>query len=234
MVSVKRPNLWYDESGAAYLEFTAAAFTFFIILFGVLEFAQVFYQWNAATKATQFGSRLAAVSSPVASNLASLTGTEAGALPGAAMPGYDCTCKFSSGAFSCTGSVPSNATACTFDATAMNVLAYGRKVANNGTVTVNTSCQTMPPAFQNAGMCNFFSGLTANNIVVRYQNTGLGYAGRPPGVNQTGAPVPTISVSLTGLTYKFILIGGLAGLNSMPLPGFATTVTGEDLNASGS
>ena len=69
MVSGSHKNIWRDESGAVLIEFTAAAFTFFIILFGVVEFANVYYQWNAATKAVQLGARLAAVSDPVSNDL---------------------------------------------------------------------------------------------------------------------------------------------------------------------
>lgn len=221
-MSAKRQNILNDESGAAYLEFTAAAFTFFIILFGVIEFTNVFFQWNAAAKATQWGARLAAVSDPVASNLTSLKGTEAGALPGAAMPNFDCVCS-GVGSGSCTGSVPANAAVCTYSATNMNTLVYGR---GNGANCTGSGA--------NIGMCTLFSRITPQNVVVRYQYTGLGYAGRPPGIGQTGAPVPTITVSITGLTYDFILVGALAGIGSMTLPSFATTVTGEDLNGAGS
>lgn len=220
-MSAKRQNILNDESGAAYVEFTAAAFTFFIILFGVIEFTNVFYQWNAAAKATQWGARLAAVSAPVASNLTSLKGTEAGALPGAAMPNFDCVCS-GVGSGTCTGSVPANAAVCAYSATNMNTLVYGR---GNGTNCTGSGA--------NIGMCTLFSRITPQNVVVRYQYTGLGYAGRPPGIGQTGAPVPTITVSITGLTYDFILVGALAGIGSMTLPSFATTVTGEDLNGAG-
>jgi hypothetical protein len=102
----------------------------------------------------------------------------------------------------------------------MNVLVYGRSPANDRITCTGTGA--------NIGMCNIFTRVTPQNVIVRYQYTGLGYAGRP------GGPVPTITVSITGLTYDFILIGGLAGLSSMQLPSFATTVTGEDLNVSGS
>jgi Flp pilus assembly protein TadG len=224
MVSAKRKNIWRDESGAALIEFTAAVFTFFIILFGVVEFANVFYQWNAATKAVQLGARLAAVSDPVSSDLLTLTGMEDGALPGATMPAFDRVCNSDSitGATgACTGGI--------YDATsaaAMQTIVFGR--CQTGVDCPRTTCVG---SGANIGMCNIFTRVTPLNVSVRYQYTGLGYAGRP------GGPVPTITVSLIGttpLTYDFILIGGLAGLSSMQLPSFATTVTGEDLNVSGS
>src|SRR6266567_4166951 len=82
-----------DESGAVLIEFTVVALVFFLMLFGVVEFSNAFFQWNAATKAVQFGARLAAVSDPVASSLSTLTGLEGGALPGSTMPAFDCICN---------------------------------------------------------------------------------------------------------------------------------------------
>ena len=222
-VSVKCKDFRCDESGAAMLEFTAAAFTFFIILFGVVEFSNVFFQWNIATKAVQLGARLAAVSSPVSSDLATLTGLSNSVLPGDPMPAFDrvCTSNSTTGATgACTGG--------TYDAVksaaAMQTIVFGR--ASSG--TPYTSCQSAPAT---VGMCNIFihnPPLTPQNVIVRYQYTGLGYAGRP------GGPVPTITVSLTGLTYDWIMIGGIMGFSPINLPTFATTVTGEDLTAIGS
>ena len=115
-----------------------------------------------------------------------------------------------------------------YDATAMRTIVFGRG---------KTAC-VAPTSDRDVGMCNIFDHtppLTPLNVIVRYQYTGLGYAGRPSGdPSRPGGPVPTITVSLTGLTYNFIMIGGLAGLTSMQLPSFATTVTGEDLNVAGS
>jgi len=219
MVSGSHKNIWRDESGAALIEFTAAVLTFFLLLFGVVEFANVFFQWNSATKAVQLGARLAAVSDPVyVTNPQDFTATVSGYNAGdtLAANAYDLTCNGSLGTCVCTGSIcPNNVT---YDATKMRQIIYGR--GNTTSTCINTGA--------NIGMCNIFTRVTPQNVIVRYQYTGLGYAGRP------GGPVPTITVSITGLTYDFILIGGLAGLSSMQLPGFATTVTGEDLNVSGS
>jgi Flp pilus assembly pilin Flp len=205
MVSGSRKNIWRDESGAALIEFTAAALTFLLLLFGVVEFANVYYQWNAATKAVQLGARLAAVSDPVAEDLLTLTGMEDGALPGEPMPAFDFTCQLGD-------------TGC--DNNKLSVLVYGRCDPDTETPCPRTNCIGTGA---NIGMCNIFTRVTPQNVIVRYQYTGLGYAGRP------GGAVPTVTVSITGLTYDFILIGGLAGLGSMQLPSFATTVTGEDL-----
>jgi hypothetical protein len=77
-------------------------------------------------------------------------------------------------------------------------------------------------------MCNLFSRVTPENVVVTYTYTGLGYAGRP------GGPVPTIRVELVDLKMQFIFFDALFGLNQYDIPGLASTVTGEDLSIAGS
>ena len=234
-MSAKRKNLRQDTSGAVMVEFTAALTVFLLLLFGSVEFANVFYQWNAATKAVQWGARVAAVSNPVAANLTTFTGVENGTLPGVVLPNgaYDCVCKGS--AASCTGTMPGTLT-CGYSATALQRIVYG--------VSSATSCGTST-SNRDMGMCHLFPGLTVQNVEVEYQYTGLGYAGRP------GGPVPTITVRLhqrltpstvdaNVLRFQFILIGGLMKIGNaafpdfIDLPSFATTVTGEDLTATGS
>lgn len=214
-MSADRKSLLKDDSGAAMLEFTAAAFTFFIMLFGIIEFSNVFYQWNAATKAVQLGARLAAVSNPVAEDLLTLTGMEDGALPGDPMPSFEFTCELGS-------------TGC--DDKAIMTIVYGRCDRDSSGVVddpvceddVRTDCNGAS-APRNIGMCNIFPRIKPENIVIRYQYTGLGYAGRP------GGAVPTVTVGLTGLTYDFIMLGSFLPAQSITMPSFATTVTGEDL-----
>ena len=73
-MSVNWQSFLRDERGSVYLEFTVTVTVFLLVLFGIVEFSYLFYQWNTATKATQFGARLAAVSNPVAGRLTTLTG----------------------------------------------------------------------------------------------------------------------------------------------------------------
>lgn len=205
-----------SESGAVLIEVTVTLLTFLVLIFGVVEFSYIFYQWNSATKATERGARIAAVSSPVASNLATLTGLEpANNLPGSTMPSFDCTCNGQTKL--CTGTVPTNAAACSYSESAMKTILLGR--GNNGTNCVNDA--------RNGGMCQFFPSLTQANVVVRYQYTGMGYAGR------TAGPIPTITVSLQNVRYDFLLLSGILSLTSVNFPvSAATTVTGEDLRTS--
>ena len=214
-MSADRKSFWRDESGSSMIEFTVAMTGFFLILFGIIEFSYVFYQWNAATKAVQYGARLAAVSNPVANDLMAMTGMEGGALPGDVVnvTPYDRVCT-SNSATAATGSCSGNNS---YDAAAMRRIVFG--------LTSRTACGT-PSSGRDIGMCNIFSGITPQRVLVRYQFTGMGYAGRP------GGPVPTITVSTIGLTYSYIFLSGLMGLTTVTMPPLATTVTGEDLKVS--
>ncbi len=211
-----------NEDGTTIMEFTIAMMTFFLVLFGVIEFTYAYYQWSAASKAMQVGARIAAVSNPITPGLRTWTGVGGSIIPGDPMPTFDVTCQMNGGALSCVGS-PAAVTA-TPSVTAFQDIVYGR-----GNATSPRSCVNPPASPRNTGMCNIFNRITHNNVFVRYQYTGLGYAGRP------GGTVPTITVGLRGdnvgrLTYTHIFIGGLMNFAPVTLPGFSTTVTGEDLN----
>jgi Flp pilus assembly pilin Flp len=210
-----------DESGAAMVEMTAAVMLFFVILGGIVDGSMLFYQWNAATKAVQVGARLAAVSDPVAPNLTTLTGVSGSVLPGDPMPAFDCTCSVTSGTGSCSSTTGTN---CGYDAQAMSRLIFGR----NGSSCTDLAADTSVARTQYIGMCDYFPSIAAANVQVRYQYTGLGYAGRP------GGPVPTVTVSVRNLQFNYVFLQPLLGKAPVNLPGFNTTVTGEDLRKSGS
>jgi Flp pilus assembly protein TadG len=211
-----------NENGSTIMEFTIGMMTFFLVLFGVIEFTYGYYQWNSASKAVQLGARIAAVSDPITPGLRTWTGVTNSILPGDPMPAFDVTCQMNGATVTCTGS-PGDVTAAP-SAAAFQDIVYGR-----GNATSPRTCVNPPASPRNTGMCNIFNRINSDNIFVRYQNTGLGYAGRP------GGTVPTITVGLRGdnagrLTYTYIFIGTLMNFAPVTLPTFSTTVTGEDLN----
>ncbi len=217
-----------DENAATMVEHAATMLTFFIILFGVIEFSFLYFQWNAATKAVQHGARMAAVSNAIPTGFTAMTGVGGAVFAGDPMPAFDITCQgtnTSGSSATCTGSIA------TATPSALQALVYGRDPATGIALSVcDFTPKTTEAMRRSIGMCNFMFGnrLQANNIAVRYQYTGLGYAGRP------GGPVPTITVSLRNMTYQFVFLNGLMGFAPVNMPNFATTVTGEDLNVTGS
>ena len=58
-------NLWSRREGAAAVEFALVCVPLLVVTIGIMEFSFALYQWNAAEKATQFGVRMAVVSTPV-------------------------------------------------------------------------------------------------------------------------------------------------------------------------
>ncbi len=68
----------------------------------------------------------------------------------------------------------------------------------------------------------------ADSVVVEYAHVGLGFAGRP-GLDV----VPAVTVRLQGLTFDFVALAPLTlgVLDSVDMPAFAATLTGEDLDS---
>ncbi len=186
---------------------------FFVL--GSIDFLFAFYEWNAATKAVQVGARIAAVSSPVASNLNVFSAAlvSASLRPGSAMPSFTVTCDGGTAKCRCEGTCLGGEIV--FNAAALNTIVYGRgsKVCGDATSAYAV------------GMCDVFNRITPANVRIEYRQpsapAGLGYVGRP------GGPVPTIKVSLQNIPFRFFFLGIV--FRDIQIPGLATTRTGEDL-----
>jgi Flp pilus assembly pilin Flp len=63
-------TLLKDTRGAAMVEFTVVMMVLFLLTGGIIDFGHLLFQWNSAEKATQAGARAAAISDPVATELA--------------------------------------------------------------------------------------------------------------------------------------------------------------------
>jgi hypothetical protein len=213
--SFSAKKLVVDERGAVLVEVTVVMAIMMVVLLGGIEFLFVFYQRNAAAKAVQVGSRIAAVSDPVARGLNQMALTVLGpeVQPGAAMPQFVVTCDGGLSSCICTGgSCPGDIA---YNAAAMNAIVFGRGSSKCGDATSS----------YDTGMCDVFAGITPANVVVTYAQTGLGFAGRP------GGPVPTITMSLQGIRWKFFFLGGLLGFDDLRMPPLTTSITAEDLSS---
>jgi Flp pilus assembly protein TadG len=197
-----------DQDGGVLVEGTIIISLFLIFVFGSIDFLMAMYQWNSAAKAVAVGARIAAVSSPVSSDISAMTGLDGGAAPGDSFPNFTRTCNGATASCSNGGS---------FSAAALNTIVYGRSNA--------TACGDQT-SFYDTGMCDIFSRIAPANVVITYTQTGLGYAGRP------GGPVPTITVSLQNINFQFYFLAGLLGFGNITIPGMTTTITGEDLSSS--
>ncbi|MFZ5618245.1 MAG: TadE family protein [Pseudomonadota bacterium] len=64
--------------------------------------------------------------------------------------------------------------------------------------------------------------MQASNFSITYGPSGLGFVG-------LGKPVPTVTVTISGVTANFIALGAF-GLSNITLPPFTTTLPAEDLS----
>jgi len=191
-------DLLRDEKGSA-AEFALVVPLLMLLMFGTIDVGIYAWRINQAEKATQIGARWAAVTPPLATEIAStsyVNQTVGGVLveqgdriPVSALGLITCT---SSGC-SCTGTCPGS----TFDSTAFASLS--------------------------ARMQQIYPPITDANIQVEYRGSGLGYAGDPNGPDIA----PLITVRLTNMSYTPVSLSPFGG--TVGLPDFAYSLTAEDL-----
>ena len=205
-------HLGRDQSGTTTIEFTIVMMLFLLLTFGLVEFGNMFWQYNSAAKAAQLGARLAVVSNPVWEGLPILedTGTPGGVWE----TDYTVTCDGETSNCSSLG-------AGEYDDEAMECLVFGRAT---GVTPCDTECEPAGIDADQAGMCDRYGRIAPENVVVTYSHTGLGFAGRP------GGPVPTVTLQLKDLDFEFLALGDLLGLQDITMPPFTVTMTGEDLS----
>ena len=191
-----------DRTGAVMAEFAFAGIFMVMLMMSVVELTSALWVWNSAAKAVQIGARLAAISAPVSSDLTTMTGLEGGAAPGAAMPYFIRTCNGATS--SCSGG--------TYNAAAMNWIVRGSDGVCGTTVGAR-------------GICDLYPRVQPQNVVITYEQTGMGFAGRP------GGPVPSITVKVQNLQFPTPVLGIFSGLVNLTMPPFQTTVSGEDLRS---
>jgi hypothetical protein len=75
------------------------------------------------------------------------------------------------------------------------------------------------------GICDLYPRIQPANIVITYEQTGMGFAGRP------GGPVPSVTVKVQNLQFSTPVLGIFSGLVNLTMPPFQTTVSGEDLRS---
>jgi hypothetical protein len=116
-------------------------------------------------------------------------------------------------------------------ATTASAGTWCRNVAGSSgwTITCNAgapsgSCQGAVLTELVARMQQFAPDIQAQNVQVQLRGAGLGFVGR-------GAPVPMVTVRLTGMTYNFIALDDLLGFGPLTMPGFDATLVGEDMDS---
>ncbi|MEP9395932.1 TadE/TadG family type IV pilus assembly protein [Mesorhizobium sp. KR2-14] len=198
------------QDGATMVEMAIAMTLLLLLTLGFVDLGNALYQWNSANKAVQVGARLAAISNPVANGLAAAAPTDTPGAPVVA-GAYSFECGYLAGALSCNSGAGDTAN-------------FSRIFRGDTLATNNDACP-LPTGSQRPGMCHFYPFLKRENVVVRYAATGLGYQTRQAG------PVPTITVSLRDVKFRFFFLNGLLGFREIDMPPMLSTVTGEDMKS---
>jgi len=107
---------------------------------------------------------------------------------------------------------------------------YCSQLAGSKTWTPVTCTGASPGGNCNVALMNrivtemqlVYPQMTLANLNITYGPSGLGFMG-------LGKPVPTVTVTITGVTANFIALGAF-GLNNIAMPAFTTTLTGEDMS----
>jgi Flp pilus assembly protein TadG len=188
-----------DRSAATAAEFTMVLPLLILFIFGIIDVGRLMWEWNQAEKATQMGVRYAVVTDMVPTGLANYDFTAlSGVLQGAPVsattfPGVSCTGTGSAATCTCKGT-------CAFPLTASSA-------AFNNIVT----------------RMNLMDGrITAANVVVDYDPSGLGFAGNPYGADVA----PIVTVRLRNMQFQSLISQFFGG--SLNMAGFDSSLTMED------
>ena len=190
-----------DQSGMA-AEFALVLPLFLVLLLGTIDIGFYAFRFNSAEKATQIGARWAAVTNPVAQELATesyvnsvIDGQDVGQGDRIPRADFSIICSADENTCDCTGADCMRASY-TKDDAAFTLL--------------STRMQQILPA------------IADENIQIEYAGSGLGFAGNPNGPDAA----PLITIRLTGMNYQSIILSPLG--SSVGLPDFAYSLTAED------
>lgn len=224
-----------DNRGTVAVE-TALIFVFMLLVsFGIIEMGSAYWQWTSAEKATQAGARTAITTGFVAHGLMSFPASVT--TNGVSNVGTPCYDPSASGSNFILAACNIKPVVCT--ATAFTVSNGVYTVADGqGSCTPNSICDNggggsncVTANFRGASFSTIVNAMShldgfisPTNVVVTYYPTQLGFVGRPGGL-----PL-FVTVTLTGMKFKFYVLGVLAGISEkFSMPPFTTTLTGEVL-----
>jgi hypothetical protein len=193
-----------DEAGASLVETTLVFPLMLVLMFGLVEFGNVMWQYHATEKATAAGARFVATRAGAKGTLGP-AGTE---LYTAAVP--DC---FVNDVSDPAGTPCSQATDGNGNGPSSVVLTC--------TGTGSGSCSSTEMSALLTEMQKYAPNLQAANVAVDLRGSTMGFIGR-------GRAIPLVTVRTTGLTYNWVAAGALLGLGPLTMPNFASTLPAED------
>ncbi len=187
-----------DEQGGPAAEFALVLPLALLFLFGIIDVGRFMWDVNQSEKATQTGARWAVTTDILASDLIDYSFAVDGGIPQGepvdadAFPGVRCN---SDGCECLDGG------SCGFDATAFDGDAFADLVTR---------------------MAQIKPDISADNVLVNYAWSGLGYAGDPNGPDVA----PIVTISLQNMTFTPLLLQLFGG--EVDLPDYSYSLTMED------
>ncbi len=200
-------RLLADRGGASAVEFAVVLPLLIVFLLGSVDLARFLWECNRAEKATQTGARYAVVTDIVPGGLAAYSFAVSGGLlqgdlvPQASFAGASCVSTAVTGNNATAVNCSCIAGSCPWLGTA-NLAAFNKVAAR---------------------MRLIFPRLTAANVEIRYEYSGLGYAGDPNGADVA----PLVIVRLRNVSFRPVLMSFFK-TNSISLPAFSASLTLED------
>lgn len=194
-----------NTAGSVSVETALVSILMISITGAAIEGGNALMQWNSAQQAARLGARIAAVSAPIATDISTMTGISGNTRAGDPMPYYSRAC--SGATTSCTQGSYNNA--------AMNQLVFGRD--NDGVCGAASRARR--------GMCDVYQRVTAANVTVKYEGSGVGTAGAP------GAAVPLITVTVKDIGLDFVFLDIFTKKQIIKLPDVNVTMMAEDMRA---
>jgi len=191
-------DLFASCAGSSAAEFALVLPLLLVFLFGIIDGGRFIWEYNRAEKATQMGTRFAVVTDPVAPGLFSYKFTSDGLGAGDLIPASEL------------GTITCNSTSCS---------------CTSGTCPAGTGAPTGAWTALVTRMRQIDPNISADNVQVQYQGSGLGFAGNPSGMDIE----PIVTVKLSGLQFTPLTTLTLA---SFTMPDFHAALTAEDSEGS--
>jgi hypothetical protein len=201
-------QLLRSDRAAGSAEFALVLPLYLLLLFGVIDAGRFAWEYNKAEKATQVGARVAVVTDVLSAGLRD-EDYAGDTVDGVTLASGD---RIPAGAL---GTLLCKSTGCSCAAAPCPAV---------GTFNTTTFNDTLV-----ARMKQIYPAVEAENVEVRYSGSGFGFAaedtGGGGGVTESMEISPLVTVTLNGVSFNPIMLGGLG---KFPLPDISTTLTAED------